>query len=136
MPVGRKNIATAVLYFHSSFKDNAKRDGVLHTRFSESKQTFDDTSFSCGAIDEESHLRNISIGRDERLSCYSSSNLLVTVKRVLTQWAKPRIQLGTYNAIISTPSDYVTSNHDWFVDGHVFTRKHRFGSGENREKNI
>ena len=26
--IGRENIVTAVLYFHSSFKDNEKRDGV------------------------------------------------------------------------------------------------------------
>ena len=69
-----------------------------------------------------------------RLSCYSS-NLLVTVKRVLiTQWTKQRVQPRTYNAIISTPSEYITGNHDWFVNGRVFPRKHRFGSEGNREK--
>ena len=72
---------------------------------------------------------------DGRLSCYSS-NGLATVKRVLTQWAKQRIQLGTHNAIISAPNYYALSYHDWFIDGRVFPRQHRFGSDENREKKI
>ena len=72
MPVGRENYATTELYFYSSFKDNEKRDGVQQTLFSEPKQTLNDISFSCRAIDVERHIllrmvhiRGIIIGRME-----------------------------------------------------------------------
>ena len=139
MPVGRENIATAVvLYFHTSFEDNGKRDGVQHTLFPEPKQTFNDISFSCRAIDVDRllrmiHIRVIIIRRKEDCRVTVVIYWRLTMERVQTQWTKQQIQLGTYNAIISTPSDYVTSNHGWFVDGRVFTRKHRwFDSDENR----